>query len=219
MDLKTPIVMGAISENLNRYYNSAILIGADGTIRGHYNKIHLVPFGEFLPLRPVLGWINNYIGLEDFTSGKEYTLFPAGKSQHAFGVLICFEDALGYLWRNFAKSGASFMVNITNDAWFMDTKEPFLHLQGAVMNAVQTKRSLARAANTGVSGFVDPLGRIISLAQDSKAKKTFVSAVSSAEIPVNTQLTFYTKYGDIFTYLCFLCILGGVWNLTRRRYA
>ncbi len=213
MDLHTPIVIGSILENLGRYYNSAILIGDDGVVWGHYNKIHLVPFGEYLPLRPLLGWINHYIGLEDFTSGKEYTIFTV--AQKKFGVLICFEDTLSYVASNFTKAGAEFLVNMTNDAWFMDTKEPFLHMAQSVFQAVQNRRSLVRAANTGVSGFIDPLGQIVNLAQDDSGKKTFVSATSTSEIPLNNQLTFYTKYADVFTLLSFFCILWGV--LTTRR--
>jgi len=210
LDLSIPILIGTIRQNKQDYYNAAVLIGEDGEIKGHYDKIHLVPFGEFLPLRPILGWINEYIGLEDFTSGHEYTLFSAGKAKHPFGVVICFEDALNDIWRNFTLAGASFLVNITNDAWFMDTKEPYLHLQCAVFECVMNKRSLVRSANTGVSGFIDPLGRIIDLAHDKAGKRTFVSAHATAAIPVNTQLTFYTKYADVFTYLCLLCILAGV---------
>jgi apolipoprotein N-acyltransferase len=217
MDLKTPIMMGAITDNKELYYNSAILIGRDGKIQGQYNKMHLVPFGEFLPLRPVLGWLNKYIGLEDFTSGHEYTLFPIGVPSHRFGVLICFEDALNDIWRGFTLAGGDLFMNITNDAWFMDTKEPYLHMQGAVFQCVLNKRSLVRSANTGVSGFIDPLGRILGEAKDPQGKKTFVEAVASADVPINKTITFYTKYADVFTYLCFVCILGGVWlrKLTR----
>lgn len=210
LDLKIPLMMGAILSENDHYYNAAILIGADGKMKGHYNKIHLVPFGEFLPLRPLLGWLNRYIGLEDFTSGTKYTLFPIKDNQYKFGVLICFEDALNDLWRNFTRSGAELLLNITNDAWFLDTKEPFLHLQCSVLECIMNKRSLVRAANTGVSGFIDPLGRIIDLVHDSKGKNTFVTAVASADVPVNKTLTFYTKYGDVFTYLCFACILWGI---------
>ncbi len=217
IDFKTPIVMGVIVYQGGRYYNSAILIGKDGTIQGQYKKIHLVPFGEFLPLRPMLGWINRFIGMEDFTSGTEYTLFPVLNPVHQFAVLICFEDTINDLWRNFTKAGGEFFMNITNDAWFMDTKEPFLHLQEAVLECVQNKRSLVRAANTGVSGFVDPLGRMIRLAQDSKGKKTFVSATATADVPVNRRQTLYTKYADVFTSVCFLCILWGMG--LRRAYA
>jgi apolipoprotein N-acyltransferase len=215
MDLKTPLMMGAILNEKDHYYNSAILIGKDGRMVEHYNKIHLVPFGEFLPLRPILGWLNKYIGLEDFTSGDKYTLFPI-QTTNKFGVLICFEDALNYLWRNFTKAGAEVLVNITNDAWFMDTKEPFLHLQCAVMQCVMNKRSLVRAANTGVSGFIDPLGRIIGLAHDRSGKQTFVTTFATGQVPLNKGLTFYTKYADVFTYLCFACILWGI--LGRKKY-
>jgi apolipoprotein N-acyltransferase len=215
LDLKMPILMGAILNEKDHYYNAAILIAKDGKMIEHYNKIHLVPFGEFLPLRPMLGWLNRYIGLEDFTSGDKYTLFPI--KGHKFGVLICFEDALNDLWRDFTKSGAEVMMNITNDAWFLDTKEPFLHLQGAVFECLMNKRSLIRAANTGVSGFIDPLGRIVELAHDAKGKKTFVTAVDTAEVPLNNTITFYTKYADVFTSLCFVCILWGL--RLRRTYA
>ena len=217
MDLHTPIVMGSILQEKEHYYNSALLIGDDGKIKGHHNKIHLVPFGEYLPLRPLLGWINHYIGLEDFTSGTQYTIFTIGQHPKKFGVLICFEDTLSELARNFTNAGAEFLVNMTNDAWFMDTKEPFLHLAQSVFQSVQNRRSLVRAANTGVSGFIDPMGRIIALAQDESGKKTFVAAVAAREVPINNQLSFYTKYADIFTYGCFFCILWGIVK-TRRKY-
>lgn len=217
--LKTPFLIGAITQEKGAYYNSAILIGDEGDVRAQYRKIHLVPFGEFLPLRPVLGWLNKYIGLEDFTSGREYTLFPLPDAKNPFGVLICFEDAVYYLWRSFALNGAAWMVNITNDAWFMDTKEPFLHLQTAVFGSVMTKRSLVRAANTGVSGFIDPFGRIIDTAHDESGRTTFVSAHASAQIPLEKRITFYTKYADVFTYLCFVCILTGVFVRPSNRAA
>ncbi|MBI3602057.1 MAG: apolipoprotein N-acyltransferase [Candidatus Omnitrophica bacterium] len=216
--LKIPIVMGTIIEDHHHYYNSAVFIDSDGTMRGKYHKIHLVPFGEFLPLRFLLGWINRFVPLEDFTSGTEYTLFPVGNWAHRFGVLICFEDTLDDLWRNFTKAGGEFFMNMTNDAWFMDTKAPFLHLQAAVFECVQNKRSLVRAANTGVSGFVDSLGRIIALAHDPTGKKTFVRATASADIPLEHRETFYTKYASFFTTLCFACILWAL-AVARKRYA
>ena len=176
-----------------------------------------MPFGEFLPLRPILGWLNRYIGLEDFTSGSQYTLFSSGAAFHKFGVLICFEDALNDLWRHFTLGGAEVMMNITNDAWFMDTKEPFLHLQCATMECVLNKRSLVRAANTGVSGFVDPYGHILNIVHDAKNKKTYIAGTSVAVIPLATTTTFYTKYGDVFTGGCFLVILSSIY--WRRRHS
>jgi len=214
--LRTPFLIGAITHTGETYYNSAYLISAQGKTVGHYHKIHLVPFGEYLPLRPVLGWINRFVPLEDFASGREYTILQAGPSK-PFGVLICFEDTLDDVRRNLVNAGAGFLVNITNDAWFRDTKEPFLHLQGAVFGCVENKRSLVRAANTGVSGFVDPFGRILAYVQDNRHKKTFVEGTAFASIPVVQEKTFYTKYGDVFAWSCLLVILGGAGTLCRKR--
>ena len=208
--LHTPILIGSIAQEGERYYNSAFLIGPDGQMMGRYDKIHLVPFGEYLPLRPILGWINAIIPLDDFTSGKTYKIFSITPSSFKFAVLICFEDTLGYLRRNFSRAGAGFFVNMTNDAWFRDTKAPFLHLQAAVFGCVENHRSLARAANTGVSALVDPWGRIIAAVSDGNGKKAFVAGTAWGSLPINHEMPFYTKYGDVFTYLCFLCILVAV---------
>lgn len=207
--LQVPILIGSVAEEDGHYYNSAFLIGADGQIHGRYDKIHLVPFGEYLPLRPILGWINAFVPLDDFTSGRTYKIFSSRENPKPFGVLICFEDTLEYLRRNFTSAGAEFFVNMTNDAWFKDTKAPFLHLQAAVFGCVETRRALVRAANTGVSAWVDPYGRIVHVVGDGHGKKTFVEATGWGRLPLNQEKTFYTKYGDIFTILCFLCILIG----------
>jgi len=217
--LHVPILIGSVGKDDEKYYNSAFLVGADGKMLGRYDKIHLVPFGEYLPLRPVLGWINKFVGLDDFTSGKAYKIFSITPVPKKFGVLICFEDTLGYLRRHFAQAGAGFFVNMTNDAWFRDTKAPFLHLQAAVFGCVENHRSLARAANTGVSALVDPWGRIIAMVDDGHGKGTFIEGTAWGELPLNHEMTFYTKYGDIFTYLCFLCILVAVvLRKSRRSY-
>ena len=191
-------------------------------MQGRYDKIHLVPFGEYLPFRPFLGWINRFVPLEDFSSGRTYKIFQAGCAQKKFGVLICFEDTLSHMRRTFVRSGADFLVNMTNDAWFKDTKAPFLHLQAAVLGCVENKRFLVRAANTGVSAFVDPWGRIIKSVSGYKGKMTFIEGTAVAALPLISQQTFYTKFGDVFTYVCFACILGGmVFKIkiaSRRRY-
>ncbi|MBF0504218.1 MAG: apolipoprotein N-acyltransferase [Candidatus Omnitrophica bacterium] len=208
--LRVPILIGSVAHENGHYYNSAFLIGADGQIQGRYDKIHLVPFGEYLPLRPILGWINNFVELDDFTSGQTYKIFSAAGGKKKFGVLICFEDTLGYLRRNFTQEGAEFFVNMTNDAWFKDTKAPFLQLQAAVFGCVENRRALVRAANTGVSAWVDTYGRILHFVHDGHGKKTFIAASSWGRLPLGQGKTFYTKYGDAFTYLCFLCILVAV---------
>ncbi len=205
--MHTPILIGSVANEGEAYYNSAFLVGADGQIRGRYDKIHLVPFGEYLPLRPVLGWINKFVPFDDFTSGKTYKIFSTAPSQKRFAVLICFEDTVSYLRRHFAQDGAEFFVNMTNDAWFRDTKAPFLHLQAAVFGCVENHRALVRAANTGVSALVDPWGRIIATVADGHGKETFIEGTAWGVLPLDHEKTFYTKYGDIFAILCFLCIL------------
>jgi len=209
-NIHTPILIGSIANEGDKYYNSAFLIGDDRQMKGRYDKIHLVPFGEFLPLRPILGWINKFVPFDDFNSGTTYKIFSISPQGKKFGVLICFEDTLGYLRRNFANAGADFFVNMTNDAWFNDTKAPFIHLQAAVFGCVENHRSLARAANTGVSALVDPWGRIINTVHNEQGKKTFIAGDTWGELPINHEKTIYTKLGDVFTYLCFLCILIGV---------
>ncbi len=205
--LKIPLLYGMMVNEGGNYYNSALLVSAEGKKAGRYDKMHLVPFGEYLPLRPLLGWISRFVPLEDFSAGRQYTIFEAGCPQKTFGVLICFEDTVSELRRGFAKRGAAFLVNMTNDAWFEDTKAPFLHLQASVLGAVENKRSLVRAANTGVSAFIDPYGRIIKTASNDDGKKSFVTATAVASVPLLTQLTFYTKYGDVFAFCCILVIL------------
>lgn len=212
-----PIVMGAITDVNRNYFNSAYLISDTGEIAARYDKTHLVPFGEYIPLRPILGWLGNMVGLEDFTAGREFTLMPAGRNHVPFGVLICFEDTVGSLRRAYTKAGAQFFVNMTNDAWFKDTKAPYLHLAAAVLEAVANKRALVRSANTGVSGFIDPFGRIIALAEDATHKHTFVNASLVRGVPAVSALTFYTKYADIFTYACFAGILWAVFYVDCRK--
>jgi len=208
--LHSSLMIGSMAQDGDKYFNSGFLIGPDGQMLGHYDKMHLVPFGEYLPYRPVLGWIDKYVPIEDFTPGKDYKTFPVGPGSKKFSVLICFEDTLGDLDRHFALAGAQFFVNITNDAWFEDTRAPFMHLQGAVLSCVENHRALARAANTGVSAIIDPWGRIITTVHDGHGKKTFMQGVAWGEVPLTFQQSFYTKYGDVFTLACFLCILMAV---------
>ncbi|MDE2028917.1 MAG: apolipoprotein N-acyltransferase, partial [Candidatus Omnitrophica bacterium] len=216
-DMHVPILMGSMAQVGENYYNSAFLIGADGQMLGRYDKIHLVPFGEYLPLRPLLGWIDKFVPLEDFTPGVSYKVFSIAPGKR-FSVLICFEDTLGDLCRRFALAGADFFVNITNDAWFEETRAPYLHLQGAVFSCVENHRALARAANTGISALIDPWGRILTTVENAHGKKLWVTGSTSGRLPLIREKTFYTKYGDVFTYLCFLCILIAVPISVRRIY-
>jgi len=216
-DMKVPLLVGIATREGGRYHNSAILVSENGEEIAQYNKLHLVPFGEFIPFREQIPFISYFIPIGDFSPGEELTLFPirsdaaASKPENKyFSVLVCFEDTVSGVSRKLVNNGANLLVNITNDGWFLDTKAPFLHLQASVFQAVQNRRSLVRATNTGVSCFVDQFGRIYSAVKDRQGRKTYISGLSVGKVAFNNKRSFYTKFGDIFTYLCFSCILLGV---------
>ncbi|MBP6343124.1 MAG: apolipoprotein N-acyltransferase [Candidatus Omnitrophica bacterium] len=211
---QVPVLIGVVTEEGDKYFNSGLLISAEGEFTGRYDKMHLVPFGEFLPLRRELPFLADIVPIDDFSAGHKPTVFPLlRKGQETlFSVAICFEDTLAYINRRFVQKGAQLLVNITNDAWFQDSKEPFMHLQASVFRTIETRRSLVRAANTGVSCSIDPYGRIMNFLQDSRGKKTYIDGAAVFEVPLNTSTTLYTKLGDIFTYICFLCILWTAWG-------
>ncbi len=214
--IKIPILFGSVIKEDGNYYNAAILLSRDAQIVETYRKIHLVPFGEFIPLRRYLPFVSDLLDIGDFTRGTEKTIFPSlagGRKNGVFSVLVCFEDTVARLSRGFVQQGAQLLVNITNDAWFGNSKAPFMHLQSAVFRAVENRRGLVRAANTGVSCFIDRSGRIIGYVNDrneGKKEKTYVSGYAIARMVFNGKETFYTKFGDVFAILCFGCILMGI---------
>ena len=177
------------------HYNSAYLVSPSGDLTGKYDKIHLVPFGEYIPLQDLLFFIGSLgEGIGDFKSGKEILNFslPQGK----FGVLICFEIIFPDLCRRFVKEGANFLVTITNDAWFGRTSAPYQHFSLATFRAVENRVFIARAANTGITGFIDPNGRIV------KKGGLFTEESINGTIYLSKNKTFYTLYGDVFAWLC-----------------
>ena len=208
--LGVPLLVGSIVHDDGHYYNTAILLSKDGEILRQYKKIHLVPFGEYVPLRFLFPFLAHIVPIADFTTGAEYTVFemPGGDARRSFSVLICFEDTLGGLARQFVRQGAGILVNITNDAWFHDTKAPFMHAQAAVFRAVENRRALVRAANTGVSCFIDASGRVTKALADEHGKKTYVPGYAIAKLRFEGQKTFYTRYGDVFILACAGCLLG-----------
>ncbi|RPJ17297.1 MAG: apolipoprotein N-acyltransferase [Desulfobacteraceae bacterium] len=177
------------------YYNSAYLIGPDGKVSGKYDKVHLVPFGEYVPFKkwlPFLGKIVEHVG--DFCPGKQGKIINL--NGQSLGVLICYELIFPYLSRAEVKNGADFLVNITNDAWYGKTSAPYQHFSMAAFRAVENRRALVRAANTGISGFIDPSGRI------AASTSIFENAVMTRDIQVLKEITFYTRFGDLFAYIC-----------------
>ena len=211
--LEIPMVIGLVTRpQEDVYYNSAILLSAEGKITEQYNKLHLVPFGEYIPLRGMFPFLEEIVPIADFTAGDQATVFSAPSVEingrhKSFSMLICFEDTIARVTRKFARAGAELLVNITNDAWFADTKAPYLHLQSAVFRAVENRRFLVRAANTGVSCFINAAGRVTGYAHDSRGKRTFVPAVAQQAVDFHARPTFYTLYGDVFAWLCFGTVL------------
>ena len=147
-------------DDVVQYFNSAYLISPQTRTMDKYDKTHLVPFGEYVPFKkwlPFLGKIVAQIG--DFSAGKVGQTLPWRREQ--LGVLICYEIIFPGLSRAMVKNGASILVNITNDAWFGKTSGPYQHFSMSVFRAVESRRSLIRAANTGISGFIDPSGKVV----------------------------------------------------------
>jgi apolipoprotein N-acyltransferase len=176
------------------HYNSAYLAAPSGELTGRYDKIHLVPFGEYVPLGDILSLGSLGEGIGDFRSGKEVVNLVLPRAR--FGVLICFEIIFPDLCRQFVKKGANFLVTITNDAWFGRTSAPYQHFSLAVFRAVENRVYVARAANTGISGIIDPGGRI------RKQGGIFKEEAINGVIHLSTSKTFYTLHGDVFAWIC-----------------
>lgn len=189
-------------------YNSAFILTPEGKVMSRYDKRHLVPFGEYIPLRTILFFLDKLVvGIGDFKSGQgPMTLQLPGASSStspSFGVAICFEVIFPDLVRRMAQEGANFLVTITNDAWFGDSAAPYQHFGMVVFRAVENHLAFARAANTGISGFIAPDGRILS------QTPIFSEHAVKGSLPLRSSSpTFYTEFGDVFSWFC--VILAGV---------
>jgi apolipoprotein N-acyltransferase len=203
--LRSQLLLGAVRTENQKYYNSALLLSAKSDILAVYNKLHLVPFGEYIPFRGVFPFLESIAPIGDISPGKDYTLFPVAAKKASFSVkcavLICFEDLFPELARSFVKQGAGLLVNITNDAWYKKTSAPRQHLQASVFRALENRVFLARSANTGISGFIAPSGKILSLVEKG-GENTFIGGFSSCQFQdCALRNTFYTRYGDVFVTL------------------
>jgi apolipoprotein N-acyltransferase len=202
--------------------NSAYLFSPEGRILGRYDKRHLVPFGEYIPLKSFLFFLEKLVeGIGDFEAGTVPTVLalpaksdgqatPLPRAPAKFGVVICFEVIFPDLVREFVRDGADFMVTITNDAWFGDSAAPYQHFGMVVLRAVENHIAFARAANTGISGFIDPYGRVLN------ASPIFTEQAMIGRIPVRNAPTFYSRHGDVFAYGCViitgLFLLAALWR-------
>lgn len=174
------------------YYNATAFLSPDRSI-SYYYKNHLVPFGEYTPYKKIFSFISNFThAVGELTPGEKNTLheFKGVK----FGTPICYEIIFPDLVRRFVKKGAKFLVTITNDGWYGKSSAPYHHFAIAVTRAVENRRYVLRSATTGISGIIDPYGRILSLSKLNTA--TFLSAV----ITPSDSLTLYTRFGDLLPY-------------------
>ena len=187
-----------------RYFNSAFHVAPDRGIVGKYDKIHLVPFGEYIPLRPILGFVDKLTqgAIGDFQAGQEYTVFDLGEAR--FGVTISYEVYFPGQVRRYVQAGADFLVNITNDAWYGRTAAPYQHLAMVGFRAVENNAYLVRAANTGISAVVHPTGRVLA------ASDLFEEGVLTQMIQTRSGDTFYTRFGDVFAWLSLLAAVATV---------
>ncbi len=174
--------------------NSAYLLSSTGGIT-RYDKMHLVPFGEYVPFSSVLSFVGKLVeGIGEFAPGREAVVMDAAGT--TIGVVICFEVIFPEIVRPFVQRGATIMTTITNDAWFGDSAAPDQHFSMVVFRAVENRVAFARAANTGISGFIDGHGKILHVTD------TFVEAAVTKRLYPSHHRSFYTTYGDIFAIAC-----------------
>jgi apolipoprotein N-acyltransferase len=173
-------------------FNRAYLATPNGEIIGSYDKVHLVPFGEYVPMKRFLPFVQRLVvAAGDFLPGDKVA--PLKFPKAAAGVLICFESIFPELGRELTENGATLLVNLTNDAWYGMSSAPFQHFSMAVFRAVENRRPVVRAANTGISAFILPNGKIV------EQSDLFKEALLTREIPLpDPGLTLYTRWGDFF---------------------
>jgi apolipoprotein N-acyltransferase len=180
-------------------FNASMLVRPGGRIADTYHKIHLVPFGEYVPLRKIFPFMKWLTPIQDsFERGQEFTVFEAQSNR--FATVICFEDTIPELYRHFVDRGVDFMVNLTNDAWFKNSPAAEMHLANAVFRTVETRRPLVRCTNNGVTCIVDEAGFIHS------QMESFVNGFETPELVLraNRPTTFYTTHGNVFVQICIL---------------
>jgi apolipoprotein N-acyltransferase len=187
-----PLVAAAGAEP--RTYNAAFLVKPDGSTGAVYRKMHLVPFGEYVPLKRLLFFVGTIVeAVSDFTPGDVPVLLPIG--DHFASTAICYEVIYASLIRQFVVDGSQLLTTITNDAWYGRTSAPYQHWDQAAMRAIENGRYLARAANTGISGFIDPYGRVIAKSD------MFTQALLVRDLKFTEAKTIYTRMGDVVAWL------------------
>ena len=203
---KTDLLLGTIDQDETRAYNAALLVSDAGAHLQIYRKVHLVPFGEYIPGRHTIPLLARVVGdqvPDDFAFGKEYTVFKLSHDKAKVAPLICFEDTIGELTRQFVRAGANLIVNVTNDGWFLRSAGSRQHVANAVFRCVETRLSMVRAANTGVTCFINESGKMTHTLVDETGSQ-FTDGVLTGQVRVPAQYvpTFYVRYGELFAEIC-----------------
>jgi apolipoprotein N-acyltransferase len=194
---------------MDKLFNAAYLVGADGTTAGVYRKMQLVPFGEFVPMKRLLFFAAPLVeAVSDFSAGERIELLPVGS--HRISTAICYEIVYPYLVRDAVLEGSDLLTTITNDAWFGATSAPYQHFTQASMRAIEDGRYLVRAANTGISGIVDPYGRVL------EQTRIYEQAVVVGTARFLRTSTFYARHGDILAYASAIATLALLITSRRR---
>jgi apolipoprotein N-acyltransferase len=193
-----------------KQYNSATVFSSAGERIGRYDKIHLVPFGEYVPYSEMFFFAHKLTRQAgNFSRGTERRVFTL--NGHRYGIFICYESIFADEIRHFAKNGAEVFVNISDDGWYGDTSAPWQHLNMARMRAIENRRWLLRDTNTGVTTAIDPYGRVLR----SAPRGIFTSL--AVKYGFRDDVTFYTRYGDVFAYACGIITLGAIFLLANVR--
>jgi apolipoprotein N-acyltransferase len=212
-----PVIVGNIGIDADReatrgydIHNSADFIQPDGSFAGRYDKMHLVPFGEYVPYKKLFFFAGKLLDdVGDLDPGTRRSVFTTGG--HTYGTFICYESVFGDEMRQYAQMGADVLVNISDDGWYGDTSAAWEHLNMVRMRAIENHRWVLRATNTGVTAAIDPYGRVVVSAP--RHRRTSVRAGFNYE----HDITFYSAHGDLFAYLCALVTAGGLgFGLLRR---
>jgi len=208
---QAPLVVGNIGSDFSaedglwHFYNSALVVGADGARVGRYDKIHLVPFGEYIPFQRLLVFARKLTGrVSLFTRGtdrKVFILSSQNGARHRYGVFICYEAVFADEVRQFARLGAEALVNISDDGWYGDTSAAWQHLNMARMRAIENRRWILRDTNTGITAAIDPYGRV------RQSIPRHATDALPAGYGFRDGITFYTAHGDVFGWACVLLSL------------
>lgn len=201
---ETTIIFGTPIKENQRYFNSAVSITKHGLDKNRYDKIKLMPFGEYWPFRPLLYklGLEHMIGNSDYSSGSKIHNLPIHNSK--FGIEICLESIYPWFARKQVQQGATVLITLVNNAWFFDSKAAEQHLQMSMVRAVENKRFLLQAANTGISAIISPTGKII------KQSNLDEQNILIDMIKLHKTITPYTKYGDIIILFSSLIIITGI---------